>query len=53
MIVIGYLNRFSDEEFYEFIVDFFEVDTTLEASAKLLKWRNKYLSNFIPTPIAD
>ena len=43
-------NGFSYEEFYEFIIDFFEADTTpeaQEASAKLLGWWNKCVSNSI------
>ena len=41
----AHYNGFSYEEFYEFIVDFFEADATpeaQEASAKLLEWWNKY-----------
>ena len=40
-------NGFNYEEFYEFIIDFFEADITpqaQEASAKLLEWWNKYVS---------
>lgn len=49
---MDHYNGFSYEEFYEFIIDFFEADTTpegQEASAKLLGWWNKYVSGFIPT----
>ena len=48
-------NGFSYEEFYEFIIDFFEADTTpegQEASAILLEWWNRYFSVFTPTPPA-
>lgn len=47
-------NGFSYEEFYEFIVDFFEADATpeaQEASAKLLEWWNKYVSGFAPAAV--
>lgn len=48
-------NGFSYEEFYEFIVDFFEVDATpdaQEASAKLLEWWNKYIYfSFFPAAV--
>ena len=50
---MSHYNGFSYEEFYEFIVDFFEADATQEAqeaSAKLLEWWNKYISDFIATP---
>lgn len=50
---MNHYNGFSYEEFYEFIIDFFEADTTpeaQEASAKLLEWWNKYISNFIVSP---
>jgi len=46
-------NGFDYEEFYEFIVDFFEAETTpeeQEASAKLLKWWNKYVPVLFPPP---
>lgn len=46
-------NGFAYEEFYEFIVDFFEADITpegQEASAKLLAWWNRYVIAFILTP---
>ena len=53
----SHYNGFSYDEFYEFIIDFFEADTTAEgqgASAKLLEWWNKYFSTFIPnSPTAD
>jgi len=51
----SHYNGFSYEEFYEFIIDFFEADTTpegQEASVKLLEWWNRYFSNFILTPSA-
>lgn len=44
---MSHYNGFNYEEFYEFIVDFFEADTTpqaQEASANLLAWWNKYIS---------
>ena len=47
-------NGFSYEEFYEFIVDFFESDTTpgaREASTNLLEWWNKYVPRFIFTSV--
>jgi len=51
---MNHYNGFSYEEFYEFIIDFFEADTTpeaQEASAELLGWWNKYVSGlFLPTP---
>ncbi|KAF9781120.1 hypothetical protein BJ322DRAFT_1010928, partial [Thelephora terrestris] len=43
---MAHYNGFSYEEFYEFIVDFFEADATpeaQEASTKLLEWWNKYM----------
>lgn len=52
---MSHYNGFSYEEFYEFIIDFFEADTTpeaQEASAKLLEWWNKYVSDSIFTPTA-
>ena len=48
----SHYNGFSYEEFYEFIVDFFEADTTpeaQEASTKLLDWWNRYVSRSIIT----
>lgn len=47
---MSHYNGFSYEEFYEFIVDFFEADTSpeaQEASANLLDWWNKYIPCFI------
>ena len=48
-------NGFSYEEFYEFIIDFFEADITpeaQEASMKLLEWWNRYVFRPIITPAA-
>ena len=48
---MSHYNGFSYEEFYEFIVDFFEADPTpeaQEASAGLLEWWNKCVSGFFP-----
>ena len=48
----SHYNGFNYEEFYEFIVDFFEADTTpdaQEASTKLLNWWNRYFSRLIIT----
>ena len=45
----SHYNGFNYEEFYEFIIDFFEADATpeaQEASAKLLEWWNKYATRF-------
>ena len=50
---MSHYNGFSYNEFYEFIVNFFEADAmqeAQEASAKLLEWWNKYISDFIATP---
>lgn len=50
---MNHYNGFSYEEFYEFIIDFFEADATpvgQEAATKLLEWWNKYISNSILTP---
>jgi len=47
---MSYYNGFSYEEFYEFVIDFFEADATpegQEASANLLEWWNKYVHSFI------
>ena len=53
----AHYNGFSYEEFYEFIVDFFEADATpeaQEASAKLLEWWNKYtLTSFCSSAATD
>jgi hypothetical protein len=41
---MSHYNGFNYEEFWEFVVDFFEADQTpeaQEASAKLLEWWNK------------
>ena len=41
-------NGFNYEEFYEFIIDFFEVDKTAEgraAATELINWWNMYVSN--------
>ena len=49
----SYYNGFNYEEFYKFIVDFFEADTTpeaQEASMKLLEWWNRYIFKLIITP---
>ena len=46
-------NGFNYEEFYEFIVDFFEADKSpeaQEASEKLLEWWNKYVYSSILPP---
>ena len=46
---MNHYNGFSYEEFYEFIVDFFEADVAPEAqgaSAELLGWWNKYVRSF-------
>ena len=45
-------NGFNYEEFYEFIVDFFEADKSPEgiaASRELYSWWNKYVSDYILT----
>src|SRR6201999_103517 len=52
---MGHYNGFSYEEFYEFIIDFFEADTTPEGlgvSGNLLEWWNKYIFSFTFTLIA-
>ena len=49
----GQYNGFNYEEFWEFVVDFFEADGSAEAqdaSNKLLDWWNMYI--FIPTLIS-
>ena len=46
---------FDYEEFYEFIVDYFEADVTPQAyeiSANLLDWWNKYISSSTSIPAA-
>jgi hypothetical protein len=46
-------NGFDYEEFWEFIVDYFEDDETeeaKEASTKLLEWWNKYVSSPSSSP---
>jgi hypothetical protein len=48
---MSHYNGFNYEEFYEFVIDFFEADATTqaqEASAKLLEWWNKYVFGSIP-----
>ena len=50
---MSHYNGFSYEEFYEFIVDFFEADATpavQKASAKLLEWWNECVLSFIFAP---
>ena len=45
-------NGFNYEEFYEFIVDFFEADQTPEGKAaakELYNWWNRYVYDSIPT----
>ena len=44
-------NGFNYEEFYEFIIDFFEEDQTPEGKAatnELFNWWNQYVSGFSP-----
>ena len=46
---MSHYNGFNYEEFYEFIVDFFEEDHTPEGKAavnKLFDWWNRYVSDF-------
>ena len=46
-------NGFNYEEFYEFIVDFFEEDQTPEgktAASKLFGWWNRYVPDLTPLP---
>jgi len=51
---MSHYNGFNYEEFYEFVIDFFEVDQTPEgkaASAELFAWWNKYVTEtFHPHP---
>ena len=45
---MSHYNGFNYEEFYEFIINFFEADQTPEgtaASRELYKWWNKYVPN--------
>ncbi|KAF9789312.1 hypothetical protein BJ322DRAFT_1208558 [Thelephora terrestris] len=48
-------NSFNYEEFYEFIIDFFEEDQTPEGKAaadELFNWWNQYVSGFSPTCVS-
>ena len=50
---MSHYNGFNYEEFYEFIIDFFEEDQTPEgkaATSKLFSWWNQCVYNSIPTP---
>lgn len=47
---MNHYNGFNYEEFYEFVIDFFEADQTPEgkaASTKLLDWWNRYVPGSI------
>ena len=49
---MSHYNGFNYEEFYEFIIDFFEADQTPEgkaASVELFAWWNRYATEMFPT----
>lgn len=53
---MSHYNGFNYEEFYEFIIDFFEADQTTEgktASKELCDWWNRYVFDSIPTFAID